>query len=91
MKPLRRFSKWNLLESVAVCTLVSVIGIVAYSPLIGSNLISNDLNVLLRVSEPSWLSGLLPLMWAGLRGNQRNVATAALIFFGTRRVGFLVG
>src|SRR5258706_10086167 len=34
MKPLRRkFSKWNLLESVAVSTLVSVIGIVAYSPL----------------------------------------------------------
>ena len=27
--------------------LVSIIGIVAYSPLIGSNLISNDLNVLL--------------------------------------------
>src|SRR2546425_5884246 len=45
--PLRRFSKWNLLESVAVSILVSVIGIVAYSPLIGSNLIRNDLNVLL--------------------------------------------
>jgi len=30
-------------------------------------------------------------MWAGLRGNQRNVATAALIFFGTGAWGFSVG
>ena len=47
MTPLRSFSKWNLLESIAVSILVGVIGIVAYSPLIGSNLISDDLNVLL--------------------------------------------
>src|SRR5205823_8976305 len=45
MMPLRSFSKWNLLESIAVSILVSVIGIVAYSPLIGSDLISNDFNV----------------------------------------------
>ena len=91
MKPLRRFSKWNLLESVAVCTLVSVIGIVAYSPLIGSNLISNDLNVLLPYRSLLGFLVLLPLMWAGLRGNQRNVATAALIFFGIAVWGFSVG
>ena len=30
-------------------------------------------------------------MWAGLRGNQRNVATAALIFFGIAVWGFSVG
>ena len=57
MTPLRSFSKWNLLESIAVSILVGVIGIVAYSPLIGSNLISDDLNVLLPLSESSWLSG----------------------------------
>jgi hypothetical protein len=34
---------------------------------------------------------LLPLMWAGLRGNRRNVATAALIFFGIAVWGFSVG
>src|SRR5258707_279634 len=45
MMPIRRFSKWDLLESVAVSILVSIIGIVAYSPLIGSNLISNHFNV----------------------------------------------
>jgi PAS domain S-box-containing protein len=82
MMPLHSFSKWNLLESVAVSILVSVIGIVAYSPLIGSNLISNDLNVLLPYRSLFGFVVLLPLMWAGLRGDQRSVATAALIFFG---------
>ena len=89
--PLRRFSKWNLLESVAVSILVSIIGIVAYSPLIGSNLISNDLNVLLPYRSLLGFLVLLPLMWAGLRGNRRNVATAALIFFGIAVWGFSVG
>jgi PAS domain S-box-containing protein len=91
MMPLHGFSKWSLLESVAVSILVSVIGIVAYSPLIGSNLISNDLNVLLPYRSLFGFLVLLPLMWAGLRGNQRSVATAALIFFGIAAWGFSVG
>ena len=91
MTPLRSFSKWNLLELIAVSILVGVIGIVAYSPLIGSNLISDDLNVLLPYRSLLGFLVLLPLMWAGLRGNQRNVATAALIFFGIAVWGFSVG
>lgn len=91
MMPLRSFSKWNLLESVAVSILVSIIGIVAYSPLIGSNLISNDLDVLLPYRSLLGFLVLLPLMWAGLRGNRRNVATAALIFVGIAVWGFSVG
>src|SRR5437879_1810815 len=91
MMPLRSSSKWNLLESIAVSILVSVIGIVAYSPLIGSNLISNDLNVLLPYRSLLGFLVLLPLMWAGLRGNRRNAATAALIFFGIAVWGFSVG
>ena len=91
MTPLRSFSKWNLLESIAVSILVGVIGIVAYSPLIGSNLISDDLNVLLPYRSLLGFLVLLPLMWAGLRGNQRNVATVALIFFGIAVWGFSVG
>ncbi|MEH2568545.1 MASE1 domain-containing protein [Bradyrhizobium sp. AZCC 2289] len=89
--PLRGFSEWKLLESVAVSVLVSVIGIVAYSPLIGSNLISDDLNVPLPYRSLLGFLVLLPLMWAGLRGNQRNVASAALIFFGIAVWGFSVG
>src|SRR5205085_11663232 len=44
MMPLRSFSKWNLLETVAVSILVSLIGIIAYSPLVGSDLISTHLD-----------------------------------------------
>src|SRR3954454_17374611 len=91
MMPLRRFSRWTLLESAAVSILVSVIGIVAYSPLIGSNLISNDLDVLLPHRSLLGFLVLLPLMWACLRGSQRNVATAALIFFAIAVWGFSVG
>ena len=91
MMPLRSFSKWNSLESVAVSILVSVIGIVAYSPLIGSNFISIDLNVLLPYRSLVGFLVLLPLMWAGLRGNKRDVATAALIFLGIAVWGFSVG
>jgi PAS domain S-box-containing protein len=91
MKLIPRSSKWNLLESIAVFALVSIIGIVAYSPLIGSDLISNDLNVLLPYRSLLGFLVLLPLMWAGLRGNRCNVATAALIFFGMAVWGFSVG
>jgi PAS domain S-box-containing protein len=91
MMPLRGFSRWNLLELVAVSILASVIGIVAYSPLVGSSLIGNDLNVLLPYRSLLGFVVLLPLMWAGLRGNRRNVATAALIFFGIAVWGFSVG
>src|ERR1700704_110506 len=91
MMRLRSFSKSALLESVTVSILVGVIGIVAYSPLIGSNLISNDLNVLLPFRSLLGFLVLLPLMWAGLRGDRRNVATAALIFFGIAVWGFSVG
>ncbi len=89
--PLRRSSKWHLLESVAVSILVSTIGIVAYSPLIGSDLISDDLNVLLPYRSLLGFLVLLPLMWAGFRGSRCNAATSALLFFGMAVWGFSVG
>ena len=89
--PLRSSSKWNLSELIAVSALVSIIGIVAYSPLIGSDIISNDLNVLLPYRNLLGFLVLLPMMWAGLRGNRCDVATAALIFFGMAVWGFSVG
>jgi PAS domain S-box-containing protein len=91
MIPLRSFSRWNLLESVAIPILVSFIGIVAYSPLVGGDLVSNDPNVLLPYRSLLGFLVLLPLMLAGLRGNQCTVATAALIFVGMAAWGFSVG
>src|SRR5262249_54258502 len=91
MMPFRSSSKWELLESIGVAALAGIIGIVAYSPLIGSDLISNDLNVLLPHRSLLGFLALLPLMWAGLRGNRRSVATAALIFAGMAVWGFSAG
>jgi PAS domain S-box-containing protein len=89
--PLRGSSKWDLLESTAVSILVSIIGIVAYTPLIGTDLISDDLNVLLPYRSLLGFLVLLPLMWTGLRGNRRNAATAALLFFAMAVWGFSAG
>src|SRR5262249_51628039 len=47
MMSLRLFFKWSVLESFVLLSFVSLIGIVAYSPLIGSNFISSQLGVLL--------------------------------------------
>ena len=91
MMPFRSFSKWSLLESITLFILVSVIGIVAYSPFIDSDLISNRLNMFLPYRSLLGYLVLLPLMWAGLRGSQRNVATAALIFLGIAVWGFSAG
>jgi PAS domain S-box-containing protein len=68
------FAKWAVLETFAIVLLAAAIGIVAYGPLAGSPL---------RGLQPyQGLLGfliVLPLTWAGLRGNQRNAATATLI------------
>ncbi|WP_426442376.1 MASE1 domain-containing protein [Bradyrhizobium genosp. P] len=88
---LRISSNWTPLESIAISAFVSIIGIVAYSPLIGSDLFSNGFNVLLRYRSLLGFLVLLPLMWAGLRGNRCNVATVALIFIGMAVWGFSVG
>jgi PAS domain S-box-containing protein len=91
MMPLAGFSKWDLLGSIAVSALAGIIGIVAYSPLIGTDLISNDLNVRLPYRSLLGFLVFLPLMWAGLRGNRRSVTTAALIFVGMAVWGFSAG
>jgi PAS domain S-box-containing protein len=90
--PLRPISKWSLLETVAVIILATAIGIIAYSPLFDSDFISSNIssnfNGLLPNRSLVGFLVLIPLMWAGLRGNQRNVATAAFIFCGIAVWGF---
>ncbi len=89
--PLRSISKWNLLETVVVIILATAIGVTAYSPLFGSDFISSNLNGLLPYRSLVGFLVLLPLMWASLRGSQRNVATAAFIFCVIAVWGFSAG
>ena len=75
--PLRPVSGSSALETTAIIVAAAAIGVVAYSPAIGG-----DLNGLLPYRGMPGFLILLPLMWAGIRGTQRDAATAALIFCG---------
>ena len=77
MTPLRRLLDSSAMEAAVIIVVASAIGAVAYSPIIGG-----DLKDLLPNRDIFGFLILLPLMWAGLRGNQRDAATAALIFSG---------
>jgi PAS domain S-box-containing protein len=73
--PLSPPSKSDALETIVIFIVAAVIGIVAYSPLFSGNL-------LLPYRGLFGFLIVLPLMWVGLRGSQRDAATAALIFCG---------
>ena len=77
MPPRQAFAKWDLLETTAILVAATVIGAITFIPVtIGA------FNELLSQQRQFSFLILLPLIWAGLRGNQRAAATAALIFCG---------
>ena len=84
--PLRPFSKWSLLETAAILILATAIGVTAFSPLVGS-----AIDVPQTYQSLFGFFILLPLMWAGLCGNQRNAATVAFIFCGIAVWGLSIG
>ncbi len=84
--PLRPVSKSNMLGAAAIVIAAAAIGVVAYSPLFGGDFVG-----LLRHRGMLGFLILLPLMWAGLRGNQRDAATAALVFCGVAAWGLSAG
>jgi PAS domain S-box-containing protein len=85
--PLSPLSKSAALETIAIFIATAVIGVVAYGPLFSGN--AND--PLLSYRGLIGFLIVLPLMWAGLRGKQRDAATAALIFGGIAMWGFSAG
>ncbi len=74
------------MQAAAIFLAAAAIGVVAYSPLIGG-----DLADFLPHRGLLGFLILLPLLWAGLRGSQRDAATAALIFCGIAVWGFSAG
>jgi PAS domain S-box-containing protein len=86
MTPLSPLSTSRILEAGAIFVVAAAIGVIACSPLIGS-----DFDDLLPYRGMLGFLILLPLMWAGLRGNQRDAATAALIFCGIAVWGLSAG
>jgi PAS domain S-box-containing protein len=77
MPPRQAVAKWDLLETPAILVAAAVIGAITFIPVT----IDAFNEPLSQQRQFSFLI-LLPLIWAGLRGNQRAAATAALIFCG---------
>jgi PAS domain S-box-containing protein len=77
MPPRQAVAKWDLLETTAILVAAAVIGAITFIPVT-----SGAFNELLSQRRQFSFLILLPLIWAGLRGNQRAAATAALIFCG---------
>jgi PAS domain S-box-containing protein len=78
MTPSVHFSRWDFLESLAVVILTVAIGFLAFGPPLGIGFVNID-----TATSYRFLLGflvLLPLMRAGLQGNQRNVVAVALSF-----------
>ena len=86
MAPLRPFSTWSMLEGAAIFLLTTAIGLVAFSTLDDS-----PLDGLQPYQGVIGFFVLLPLLWASLRGNQRNAGTAAFIFCGFAAWGSSIG
>ena len=86
MAPLRPFSTWSMLEGAAIFLLTTAIGLVAFSTLDDS-----PLDGLQPYQGVIGFFVLLPLLWASLRGNQRNAGTAAFIFCGFAAWGLSIG
>jgi PAS domain S-box-containing protein len=76
--PLHQISKLGSLESVIVILVAGVVGAIA-----GGAPIGNYLPALLPYREAFGFLIFVPLVWAALRGNQRDAAAAVLVFCGT--------
>ena len=73
------FARRTVFKALVSFILAAVIGLIAFSPLFSPEQVSSDLNFLAYRSFLGFFI-LVPLLWAGLEGNQRNAATVAFIF-----------
>ena len=81
-------TRWRLLETLAIIVASVAIGGLAFGPVIELAGGSHQLNL---NRELLGFVFVLPLLWAGLSGNQRAVATAASIFCWMAICGYASG
>jgi PAS domain S-box-containing protein len=82
--PLREARKLELAETTGIVIAAAIIGALTFLP--GA---TGGWKALTPYQSLCGFLIVLPLMWAGLRGNQRAAATAALVFCGLAAWGFL--
>ena len=83
---MREGAKLDLPETAGIVITAAIIGVIAFLPVT-----VEFFKPLLPYQSVCGFLISLPLMWAGLRGNQRAAATAALIFCGLAAWGFVDG
>jgi PAS domain S-box-containing protein len=89
MTPPVHFSRRDFLESLALVILTGALGFLAFSPPLDIGFVNSDTATPYRSLLGFLL--LLPLMRAGLQGNQRNVVVVGLIFSAIAAWGLAVG
>ena len=87
-KPSRAWSQWSLVETTGVVIVTAAIAIAAFGPQAGSALMDSDFYALLPYRSLLAFLVVLPLLWASLRGNPRDVAAVALVFCAIAAWGF---
>ncbi|MGB8279713.1 MAG: PAS domain S-box protein, partial [Pseudolabrys sp.] len=81
------FSKRAFFGALASFILAAVIGLIAFSPVFAPEQVPSDVNLLAYRSFLGFFI-VVPLLFAGLEGNQRNAATVAFIFWAMALWGF---
>jgi PAS domain S-box-containing protein len=81
------FTKRAFFEALACFILAAVIGLIAFSPVFAPEQVPRDVNFLAYRSFLGFFI-LVPLLLAGLEGNQRNAAAVAFIFWAIVLWGF---
>ena len=81
------FTKRAFFEALASFILAAVIGLIAFSPVFAPEQVPSDVNFLAYRSFLGFFI-LVPLLFAGLKGNQRNAAMVAFIFWAMALWGF---
>src|SRR5262245_29259576 len=74
------FTKRAFFAALASFGVAAVIGLIAFSPVFAPEQFSRDINFLAHRSLLGFFI-VVPLLWAGLEGNQRNTAMIAFIFW----------
>jgi PAS domain S-box-containing protein len=87
-KPSRAWSRWSPLETAGVIIVTAAIGIAAFGPQVGSALMDSDFYALLPYRSLLAFLVVLPFLWASVRGNPRDTATAAPVFCAIAAWGF---
>ncbi len=91
IKPNPPDSIWSPIETATLLLAAAAAGFIAYGPQLAGYFADGDLDYLLAYRGSLSFLIVLPLLWAALRGRQRDAAAVAATFYGIAVWGFATG